>query len=185
MDHYNLVFPGIIFSFLFPLVAYTNPILKEGSGMSFNEQVVSWTNGINSLAPSVSFLFNAVFTIMFLFGIVRMGYSYVTKTGQVMKMSTGLLIWVPITFFFIRIFIIVLFTTNSKNVTLLASEIVTLIQTTGYYTSLGMVLIGLVLFMFYRFIEHPEYQRWSKRLWVGAAVSTLLATIAPLALGAA
>lgn len=179
-------FFGILtFSFIFilPFNAEASPFLNRGSGTTFNDQVTSWTDGINGLAPTISFMFSALFTIMFLIGVVRLGYSIVTKTGQVMKFSTGILIWVPITFFLIRILIILIFTTNKKNVTLLASDIINLIKITGYYFSIGMVLIGLVLFMFYRFIEHPEYGRWSKRLWVSAALLTVLTTIMPFVLG--
>lgn len=181
------LFIGLLSISLFmslPFSAAASP-LPFKTESNFNEQVSSWTDGVNSLAPSISFLFNALFTIMFLIGVVRLGYSFVTKTGQVMKFSTGVLIWVPISFFFIRILIIMLFTTTSKNVTLLASDIINLIQATGYYTSVGMVLIGLVLFMFYRFIEHPEFGRWSKRLWVSAVILTILTTITPFVLGSA
>lgn len=170
---------------LFPLTAKANPLMGSDNGPTLNDQLGTWTESINGLAPTVSFMFSAFFTVMFLAGVVRMGYSIVTKTGHIMKGSTGILIWVPITFFFIRILILILFTTDSNNVTLLASDIISLVRTTGYFTSLGMILIGLVLFLFYKFIEHPEYGRWSKRLWVTAALLTLLASIMPYMLGAA
>lgn len=185
LRRYYIILLIVIFSFVLPLSAKANPILNRGSEPSFNNQVNTWTGSINGLAPTISFIFSALFTIMFLMGVVRMGYSIVTKTGKVMKFSTGVLIWVPITFFFIRIMVIILFTTNSKNVTLLASDIINLIKSTGYYTSIGMVLIGLVFYMFYHFIDHPEYGRWSKRLWVSAALLTVLTTLMPIVLGAA
>jgi hypothetical protein len=168
---------------LFPLTARANTFIKNNNGPTLNEQIASWTDSINGLAPTVSFMFSAIFTVMFLTGVVRMGYSIITKTGQVMKGSTGILIWVPVTFFFIRILILILFTTDSKNVTLLASDIINLIKTTGYFTSVGMVLMGLVLFLFYKLIEHPEYGRWSKRLWITAALLTVLTTVTPWVLG--
>lgn len=170
---------------LYPLSANASPLIGGSSGPTLNDQLATWTESINGLAPTVSFMFSAIFTVMFLAGVVRMGYSIVTKTGQIMKGSTGILIWVPVTFFFIRILILILFTTDSKNVTLLASDIISLVRTTGYFTSVGMVLIGLVLFLFYKLIEHPEFGRWSKRLWVTAALLSLLATVMPYVLGAA
>lgn len=185
LQKYLTNFIGFSLVLLLPLKVKASPIITSHSGISFNEQITNWTEGINGFAPTVSFLFSAFFTIMFLTGVIRMGYSIVTKSGHVMKFSTGLLIWVPVSFFFIRILIILLFTTNSNNVTILASDLITLIKTTGYYTSIGMILIGLVLFMFYRFIEHPEYGRWSKRLWVSAALLTALTTIMPFVLGTA
>ncbi|RHW36076.1 hypothetical protein D1B31_18535 [Neobacillus notoginsengisoli] len=173
------------FMYLFPLNVEASPLMGSKKGPTLNDQLGIWTDGINDMAPTVSFLFSAIFTVMFLAGVVRMGYSIVTKTGQIMKGSTGILIWVPVTFFFIRILILIMFTTDSNNVTLLASDIISLVRTTGYFTSIGMVLIGLVLFFFYKLIEHPEYGRWSKRLCVTAALLTLLATVMPFVLGAA
>lgn len=175
-----------IYSIQYPVFASAaSPIFSDNKGPTLNESLLSWTDRVNGLAPSVSFIFSALFTIMFLAGVVRMGYSIVTKTGQIMKGSTGLLIWVPITFFFIRVLILIIFTTDSNGVTLLASDIINLIRTTGYFTAIGMVLIGLVLFLFFKLIEHPEYGRWSKRLWVTSALLTLLITVMPFVLGAA
>ncbi|MEI2358390.1 hypothetical protein [Mesobacillus zeae] len=184
---HSYVFLATLSLFLFsPLSAFATPLIDGGGSQgTLNDQLATWTESVNGFAPTVSFIFSAIFTIMFLTGVVRMGYSIVTKTGQVMKFSTGLLIWVPIAFFFIRVLIIILFTTNSNNVTLLASDIIDLIKTTGYFTSVGMVLIGLVLMLFYKLIEHPEFGRWSKRLWVTASLLTLLITIMPFVLGAA
>lgn len=177
------------FIFILPLSAYaagSNPFLEnKTSNGSFGEEIGTYTDSINSLAPTISFIFNALFTIMFLFGIVRMGYSLITKTGQVMKFSTGILIWVPITVFFIRLFMIFVFTTNGKNVTLLASDIIQLLKSTGYYFSIGMVLVGLVFYLFYKLIKHPEFGRWSKRLWGSSAILSILVTIMPYVLGGA
>lgn len=180
----NLLFLLSCIFLFFPLTARANTFIGNNNGPTLNEQTTLWADSINGLAPTVSLLFSSVFTIMFLAGVVRMGYSIITKTGQVMKGSTGILIWVPVTFFFIRILILIMFTTDSKNVTLLASDIISLIKTTGYFTSVGMILMGLVLFLFYKLIEHPEYGRWSKRLWVTAALLTLLTMVTPWVLGA-
>jgi hypothetical protein len=175
----------VLLATVFPLNVVASPLfIERKSGPTFSESVQSWTESVNGFAPTISFLFSAFFTILFLIGVVRMGYSIVTKTGQVMKGSTGILIWVPISFFIIRLITILIFTTNIKDVTLLASEFIRLIQFTGYYSSIGMVLIGLVLFMFYRFIHHPEYGRWSKRLWVSAILLSFIATLIPTVFGA-
>lgn len=184
---FGLFVSGAGFLFSWPISTYAQslPMIDHDKGKSFSESVTGIGDSINSLAPHVSFIMSAIFTIMFLFGVVRMGYSIVTKTGQIMKGSTGLLIWVPITYFIIKIFLILMFTTNGNNVTLLASDIISLIKKSSYFTSVGMVLIGLVLFLFYRFLNHPEYGRWSKRLWLSAILLSFLATIMPYMLGAA
>jgi hypothetical protein len=168
-----------------PLTVHANTMFNNDKAPTLNEQIGTWTEQVNGMAPTVSFMISALFTIMFLTGVVRMGYSIITKTGQVMRFSTGILIWVPVTFFIIRLMIIIMFTTNVNDVTLLASDVISLIKSTGYYTSLGMTLIGLVFFFFYKLIEHPEFGRWSKRLWVSAALLTLMITIMPFVLGAA
>lgn len=184
---FGLFVSGAGFLSSWPISTYAQslPMIDPDKGKSFSKSVTGIGDSINSLAPHVSFIMSAIFTIMFLFGVVRMGYSIVTKTGQIMKGSTGLLIWVPITYFIIKIFLILTFTTNGKNVTLLASDIISLIKKSSYFTSIGMVLIGLVLFLFYRFLNHPEYGRWSKRLWLSAILLSFLATIMPYMLGAA
>ncbi|KZE67953.1 hypothetical protein AWM68_17425 [Fictibacillus phosphorivorans] len=177
---------AFIFGISYPLEVYANPAFgSNGNGPTMNDQLGSWTEQINGLAPTVSYMISALFTIMFLVGVVRMGYSIITKTGQVMKFSTGLLIWVPISFFFIRIMVIILFTTDTNNVTLLANDLISLIKTTGYFTSIGMVLIGLVFFYFFKLIDQPEFGRWSKRLWVSAVLLTFITSIMPYVLGAA
>ena len=181
-----IVFIFIISTLLIdPLSAFASPISSNNNRGNFSKSVSTITDGINGLAPDVALIFNAIFTIMFLVGIVRMGYSMVTKTGQVMKSSMGLLIWVPLSYFIIKLFILFLFTIKGKNVTLLASDGIRLIQSTSYYTSIGMVLIGLILFLFYRFIDQPEYGRRGKRLWLIAFILSGLTVIMPYVLGAA
>ncbi|OUM90430.1 MAG: hypothetical protein BAA00_18275 [Parageobacillus thermoglucosidasius] len=160
----------------------TMPFLNHGS-TSFNEQIEQWSSSINGFAPTISFLFNAIFTIMFLFGAVRLGYSMVTKTGQAMKFSTGLLIWVPITVFFIRIFILFIFTL--RDAASFAEDLISLLQYIGYYFSVGMILTGLVFFLFHKLINHPEFGRWGKRLWGLSGILVILVTIMPQVLGAA
>lgn len=172
-----------IFLILFPISVNASP-LQQKPNVSFSDQIGNWTDSFNSAAPTVSFLFSAIFTIMFLFGVVRLGYSIVTKTGQVMKGSTGILIWVPITFFFIRILILLLFTTNGNNVTLLANDLIRLVVATIHSTVDWMIAIGLVFFLFYKLINHPEFGRWSKRMWVFAAGLTIITFFAPIVLGA-
>lgn len=170
---------------LLPLTVNASPLQFGGnSEPTLNEQLGIWTDGVNNLAPTISNLFSAIFTLMFLFGAVRLGYSIVTKTGQVMKGSTGLLIWVPITFFSIRVLMLLLFTTDKKDVTLLASDLINLITATSYSTVDWMISIGLVFFLFFHLIKHPEFGRWSKRMWGIAGVLTLLTILAPIVLGA-
>ncbi|MEK3992704.1 hypothetical protein [Robertmurraya sp. FSL R5-0851] len=178
-------FTSVIILLLLPLSVKASPLqIGKNNGPTLNEQLGVWNDGVNNLAPTISNLFSAIFTLMFLFGAVRLGYSIVTKTGQVMKGSTGLLIWVPITFFSIRVLMLLLFTTNGKGVTLLASDFIRLITATSYSTVDWMISIGLIFYLFFHLIKHPEFGRWSKRMWGIAAVLTLLTILAPIVLGA-
>lgn len=74
----------LVAAIAFPIQAFASPI-NFNQGSSFSSDVVNWTSNINAYAPTVSFLFSAIFVLMFLFGVVRLGYSIITKTGQVMK----------------------------------------------------------------------------------------------------
>ena len=182
---YALSFIAIYFILLLPFSASASPFeVNGGTSPTLNEQLGTWSDGITNLAPTVSDLFSALFTIMFLFGAVRLGYSIVTKTGQVMKGSSGLLIWIPITYFSIRVFMLLLFTTGGKGVTLLASDFIRLTTAAGYSTIDWMLTVGLVFFLFFNLIKHPEFGRWSKRMWGFAGVLTLLIIVTPIVLGA-
>lgn len=79
---------------------------------------------------------------------------------------------------------LLLFTTNGKGVTLLASDFIRLITATSYSTVDWMISIGLIFYLFFHLIKHPEFGRWSKRMWGIAAVLTLLTILAPIVLGA-
>lgn len=163
-----------------------NPFLQNPKG-DFSKtrgiNVSGMTEQLNSYAPTVSFILSMIFTIMFLAGIIILGYSLVTKTGHVMKGASSLLLWVPLTVFIIRFMAIFLFTTSTNSVTLIASDIMNLLRFTGFYISIGMLLVGLLLHLIFRLIKHPEFGRWSKRLWLGSTLITLMAIFMPVFLG--
>lgn len=186
-----LIFTFFIASSLIDTISFAsenklNPFLPNTKG-DFSKtrgiNVTGMTEQLNSYAPTVSFIISMIFTIMFLAGIIILGYSLVTKTGHVMKGASSLLLWVPMTVFIIRFMSIFLFTTSTNNVTLIATDIMNLLRFTGFYISIGMVLVGLLLHLIFRLIKHPEFGRWSKRLWLGSTMITLMAIFVPVFLG--
>ncbi|MDC3424388.1 hypothetical protein NC797_07690 [Aquibacillus sp. 3ASR75-11] len=187
-----LVFPVIILFFIIltPLQALAAgdsplPFLPQKDGTEgkskdvgiFAEEI---TNYLNGQAPEISFTVTAVFAIMFLIGVIKMGYALVTKTGAVLKGSTGILIGIPILVMSIRLFFILFFTTSGPGVTLLVSVFMLLLTKAGFFAAIGMVLVGLVMRLFHKFLNHPEYARWSKRLNIGAVCLSILTAVMPM-----
>lgn len=137
------------------------------------------TSDVNGLAPMVSTIISAIFVIMFLVGVIKLGYSLVTKTGMVLKGSTGMLIGIPIFIVVIRLFFILAFTINSSGVTLLVTDVMNALIKIGFLAAVGMVLVGLVMTLFNKFLNHPAYARWSKVLYIGAITVTILTGVMP------
>ncbi|WP_216776794.1 hypothetical protein [Metabacillus halosaccharovorans] len=137
------------------------------------------TKDVNGNAPLVTVLISAILSIMFIFGIIRMIYALITKTGMVLKGSTGVLIGIPVFFVILRLFFILAFTINKSEATLLVTDFLNLLVHVGYLLAIGMILIGFAMKLFHRFLEHPEYGRWSKRLYIGAVSLTILTAIMP------
>ncbi|MFB1100514.1 hypothetical protein [Terribacillus sp. JSM ZJ617] len=157
-----------------------NAAFQQGLNHDDDKFLGLTTNSADKYVPTAAFIFNAIFTIMTLLGIIQLGYSLVTKTGFNLKGATGILIYTPLVVVIVRIFFIFVFTTVLPNVTLIINDIISLILAICLSVSVGMVLIGLIMKLFHHFLRHPEYSRWSKRLFVGAAGLTVLSTITPI-----
>lgn len=154
---------------------------SKGSGQEggVDSLIGGVTSDINGFAPTVSTIISAIFVIMFLVGVIKLGYSLVTKTGMILKGSTGMLIGIPIFIVTIRLFFILAFTINSSGVTLLVTDIMNALIKIGFLASVGMVLVGLVMTLFNKFLSHPAYARWSKVLYIGAITVTILTGVMP------
>lgn len=162
----------VVFLGVFPFPAFA----------SVND-LTNMANEINSWAPTVSTIINRIFAIMFLFGVLTMGYSKVTKTGHVMKRSASTMIWAPAAYFIIKLVVILVFSID-KNTIQLFSDTIYVLQYSGFYVSIGLILVGLLFHLFYKLIQHPEFMRWSKRLWSASAVIVLAVILVPALLGA-
>ncbi|PGT83269.1 hypothetical protein [Bacillus sp. AFS040349] len=187
---YFLIIP-ILFLFVSSVTSTTYaatedlPFLKNQNGVTQNTQnfdafIDNATEEVNSTAPMVNTIVTTLLSIMFLVGVIKMGYALVTKTGMVLKGSTGVLIGIPIFVLTLRLFFILSFTTNKQGVTLLVIDGMNLLVRVGLFVSIGMVLIGLLMRLFHKFLNHPEYARWSKRLYIGAAWLCLLTSVMPI-----
>ncbi|MGN7299470.1 hypothetical protein [Ferdinandcohnia sp. SAFN-114] len=152
---------------------------ESGQGGGMDSVVGGLTSDVNGLAPMVSTIISSIFVIMFLVGVIKLGYSLVTKTGMVLKGSTGMLIGIPIFIVAIRLFFILAFTTNSSGVTLLVTDTMNALIKIGFLASVVMVLVGLVMTLFNKFLNHPAYVRWSKVLYIGAITVSVLTGIMP------
>lgn len=144
--------------------------------------VENLTNSVNGLAPIFSTIIPTLFTIMFLIGVIKMGYSIMTKTGHVMKGSTSVMVWVPVVYFMIRVASIFLFTTSKADVTLFVT-IMHVLQTIGILISVGIVIISLIFYLMHILLKHPEYGKWSKRLLMSSVLLVLLVNIIPIIMG--
>ncbi|MFC0273594.1 hypothetical protein ACFFIX_19570 [Metabacillus herbersteinensis] len=185
---HTLLFSSLFVFFLFNTFgssASALPFIKEGPSSNkkeFGSYMEGVTQDVNNLAPNVSTGISILFAIMFLIGVIKMSYSLVTKTGMILKGSTGVLIGVPIFVICLRLLSIIAFTTTGPGVTLLASDLMLLLIEIGFFAAIGMVLIGLLMKLFHKFLDHPEYARWSKRLFIGAGSLSLLTAIMPVVL---
>ncbi|WP_078557090.1 hypothetical protein [Bacillus alkalicellulosilyticus] len=182
-----LILLMILLLWLPDITVYANeqplPFLPQQDNTSenkgFNETVTNMTNSVNDNAPLISNVVFTILAIMFLIGIAKMAYALVTKTGMILKASTGTLIGIPVFIVLFRLFFIIAFTTTGQGIEGLATDVMLLLIQIGFYTSMGMILIGLLMKLFHKFLNHPEYARWSKRLLIGSITLALLTAIMP------
>lgn len=172
---------ALILSILFPKeISAASRVPFEHNKKPFGESLDSISSQINDLGPYFSYAFTIVFILMFLYGVIMLGYSIITKTGEKMKKSASVMLWVPIAFFLVRVGAVYVFTLDSLSDIFLADDIINFLRFTGYYLAIGMVLVSLCLTMYFKFVHHPEFGRWSKRLRFLAVAVIVLSTIMPV-----
>ena len=164
------------------LPIFQNDSGEKKEGTTMNQTVANLTDDLNSKAPTISLTISTLFSIMFLIGVIRMAYALVTKTGMVLKGSTGILIGVPIFVLTIRLFFVISFTTTESEIPQLVTDVMNLLIKSGFYAAIGMLFIGLLMKLFHKFLNHPEYGRWSKRLFIGSSSLIALTAIMPIVL---
>lgn len=176
----------VMLSYVKYLVVGTTPSSKIMENLnhkptSYEQTTNNMILELNSYAPTVSTIISTLFVLMFLAGVIQLGYSMVTKTGMVMKNSTGILIGIPMVVVMIRLFFILAFTKDS-NLAEIMTDFMFLLTSIGFYTAIGMTLIAFIMVLFNKLLTHPGFSRWSKRLFIGSAGLALLTAVMPVVL---
>lgn len=163
--------------------ASSNRILENinRDNTSFNQFSNDVIMELNSYAPMVSTVISTVFVLMFLAGVIQLGYAMITKTGMNMKTSTGILIGVPLTVVMLRLFFILAFTKDA-NLGKVMTDFMHLLTSIGFYTSIGMTLLAFIMVLFNKLLIHPGFSRWGKRLFIGSVGLALLTAVMPAVL---
>ncbi|MFD1736170.1 hypothetical protein ACFSCX_06285 [Bacillus salitolerans] len=157
---------------------------KEGSGDLTTFSLLG--ERANELLPVVYSTGIKFITVIFLAAVVVMAFSMMMKIGQWTKWSTGVMISSLLVLILFRGVPLIILTTNAMGVSVLAGDFLKVLTKVGIYSSVGMILVGLALRYIYKLITHPDYNRWSKRLFIGSTIILLLSTIMPfIFLGAA
>ena len=138
---------------------------------------------IEDISPLLNNAINILFTILFLWGIWKMVYAMITKQGRVMKASTAVLISTPLVLIFIRVMFIIVLSSNVSNTTSLGEDIITLLTSIGYITSIGLLTLTLFNRFVFKLINHPEFQRRSKTFLGISVILIVLTAIIPGVLG--
>lgn len=157
--------------------------IKEGKTMFQTESNVSETlNNATHTVNENTFLWAniipAIFTILFIAYLIRLGYALVTKVGSSLKGAVWGLISIPIIFIFFRIVgIFVLGENDIIQVDGYFNSIISFLSTSILFVAIGMVFIGLLFRLSFILINHPAYSRWSNRLFLFSVVSIILSIV--------
>jgi hypothetical protein len=118
-------------------------------------------------------------TIVFVVAVIVLVMAMIFKNGQWTKWSTGVMITTLIFILFLRGLPILFFSSDAIGWTVIIDDGLRLAVSIGIYVSLTMLLVGLLFRLNYKLINHKEYLRWSKRLYVGSVLTAVLITVMP------
>jgi hypothetical protein len=118
-------------------------------------------------------------TITFVVAVIVLVMAMIFKNGQWTKWSTGVMITTLILILFLRGLPILFFSSNAIGLTVIISDALSLAKSTGIYVSILMLFVGLLFRFNYSLINHKEFSRWSKRLFVGSVLTALLISVMP------
>lgn len=139
----------------------------DNTAYTVNENTFIWSN-----------IIPAIFTILFIIFLIRLGYALFTKVGSSLKGAVWGLISIPLIFIFLRIVgIFVLGESNIVKVDGYFNSTIALLSTSILFIAVAMLFIGILLRFSHRLIKHPAYHRWSNRLFLFSALSVLLSII--------
>lgn len=131
---------------------------------------------LNSTAYNIYDYGIKIIYIIFLVAVVALVFGLVNKTGQWIKAATLAMIFSIVSLIVIRLFPLIIFASDVYSVTMLIDDFALMLQYIGYYCAAGLILVGLMIKFYHMMIRHPEFNRWSKRLFLAAIVTILLDT---------
>ncbi|MCK6259569.1 hypothetical protein LCY76_23655 [Fictibacillus sp. KIGAM418] len=135
------------------------------------------------LTPKIYNVGIKLITVVFVLSILSYAVAIPFKHPVWLKWSSTSMISSLIAIIGFRLVPIFVLTRDLNNFTTLTNDFIGLLTSVGIYLAIAMVIIGLVIRLFYKMFGQPEYFRWSKRLYVGSIIVTLLSLIAPAVLG--
>ncbi|NRD81079.1 hypothetical protein HPT25_27690 [Bacillus sp. BRMEA1] len=146
----------------------------------FHSTMGSWMGDMDGILPQVYDTGMKFITIMFIIAVIALALSLIFKNGKWTKWSTGVMGTTLLIILFFRAGPIIMLTTNTIGVTLFASNLLKFVTSVGIYIAIGMLLVSLLMRLFYKLINHPDYFRWSKRLMLGSVIIAVLSLIIPV-----
>ncbi|UNL87529.1 hypothetical protein [Priestia koreensis] len=149
------------------------------SGTSF------MSDTLNGLLPKVMDVGIKVITIMFVAAVIVMAFALLMKNGQWTKIGTGVMMGSFVAIIMLRVVPIFMLTSDRMNITLFVNDTLDLLKHISFVAAIGMVIIGLFIRFLHQLLNHPDYFRWSKRLYIGALILTILSTFIPILFTAA
>lgn len=157
--------------------------IEEGKSMfdsnvNFSDSLNATTQTVNENTMIWSSIIPAIFTVIFIYFLIRFAYALFTKVGSTLKTATWGLISIPIIFIFFRVVgIFVLGENDIQNVDGYLNSIISLLSSSVFFIAIGLVFIGLLFRMSYILIKHPAYNRWSNRLFLFSVISIILSVV--------
>lgn len=153
-----------------------NPVEEK----EFEPTIGNWTEDVNGIMPHIYDTGMKFITIMFIIAVVGLALSLVFKNGQWTKWSSGVMTTTLLIILVFRGGPIIMLTTDAIGITLFASDVLNFATSVGLYVAIGMTLVSLLMRLFYKLINHPDYFRWSKRLMIGSVIIAILSLVMPV-----
>jgi len=142
-----------------------------------------WLGQIDAAVPVIYEWGILIFTFLFVVSIIGMIISIQLRHGQWMKWSSTTMLFTFLTVLLLRLGPIFVLTMNVTDITLLLTKSVAFLQEFVLYAAIVAMLIGIFYRSFYKIHKHDGYDRWSKGLFVGAAVLVILSFVTPFIMG--
>ncbi|MGE6755972.1 hypothetical protein ACQKFO_21460 [Rossellomorea sp. NPDC071047] len=145
----------------------------------FNEDAGLTTKLLEGSMPTVYDTGMTIITIVFVIAVIVAIMALTFKNGQWTKWSTGVMITTLLIILSFRGLPILFFSSDAMGMKLIIDDALNLVKSMGIYAAILMMFIGLLFRFNHNLINHPEYSRWSKRLFIGSILTAALIIIMP------